>query len=468
MLKIILSTVLSIFFVSSTLIIYYWRDAKFEPTAQDLLLYFVLMPFLISLVVLSPYLIWKLYQFIQNKQRDAQLIETHSSSDSVNTQNQLSPEYLRLNVYAASLQSALGQNQEIFAKMAEMPAPTLDSKLVNQMGNPILSYRMPDPVDETLDHEVDRPDISEIQQRIQALIQAELNENCASLLTIVEHLKNSAMFYDQQLAYEYRMHPAWVRSDYQEDEEEQTVVMDVPRLNMLNIHVVLSDYLLHVWNEQSSDVLVEEYLQSLGLLVQQINVHYHYWGTETAYVEWIELLKAIQHQKDEVSYITVVDSAIDQDIIDEHLWAMDQYIPAEFIGSCCISAESVRVEGLSRVKVIELVENETNVMNFIRKLGIENLEQYENETPFFVVPDNIAQIKVAQQIATRIGASNIQSYHCLYSHYSLGHTQSLAKIFGFLLGLQAPESMHSFMFSLDAPHTHVIFQSEELLSELNT
>lgn len=468
MLKIIFSTVLSIFILSSTLIIYYWRDAKFEPTAQDLLLYFVLMPFLISLVVLSPYLIWKLYQFIQNKQQDSKLIEAHPSLESENTQNRLNPEYLRLNVYATSLQSALGQNQEIFAKMAEMPAPALDSKLVNQMGNPILSYRMPDPVDESLDHEMDRPEISEIQQRIQALMQAELNENCASLLTIVEHLKNSALFYDQQLAYEYRMHPAWIRSDYQEDEEEQTMVMDIPRLNMLNIHVVLSDYLLHVWNEQSSDALIEEYLQSLGLLVQQINVHYHYWGTENAYAEWLKLLKTIQHQKDEISYITVVDSAIDQDMIDEHLWTIDQYIPAEFIGSCCIAAESVQVSELSRVKVIELVENEINLMNFIGKLGIENLEQYANETPFFVVPDNIAQMKVAQQIATHIGSSNIQSYHCLYSHYSLGHTQSLAKIFGFLLGLQAPESMHSFVFSLDAPHTHVIFQSEELLSELNT
>lgn len=152
MLKIIFSTVLSIFILSSTLIIYYWRDAKFEPTAQDLLLYFVLMPFLISLVVLSPYLIWKLYQFIQNKQQDSKLIEAHPSLESENTQNQLNPEYLRLNVYATSLQSALGQNQEIFAKMAEMPAPALDSKLVNQMGNPILSYRMPDPVDESLDH----------------------------------------------------------------------------------------------------------------------------------------------------------------------------------------------------------------------------------------------------------------------------------------------------------------------------
>ncbi len=47
-----------------------------------------------------------------------------------------------------------------------------------------------------------------------SLIQQQLEQHVDSLSLIAEHLKQSALFYDSELAYQYRMHPGWVDPDY--------------------------------------------------------------------------------------------------------------------------------------------------------------------------------------------------------------------------------------------------------------
>ena len=462
MLKKILTTLFSVFLLSSTLIIFYWQDSKFDPSPQDLLLYFILLPCLISLVLLSPYLIWSWYKTSVEKKQ--QKMDAEPTSTDLSAQASVDIEHIRLNVYSSSLLSAMGKNQEIFNQMDQMQAPTLDPVFKNQFGHPILSYRIPEQFDANLEDESAEHFIASIQKRIQTFMLAEFYENEAILLSLVEHLKQSAMFYDQQLAYEYRIHPAWIKPDAEHEDDIQ-VLKDIPRLNVLNMYVVLSDAYLHVWNESDSEQLIRDFLENLGLLSQQVKIHYHYWDAQNAYSEWLNLLKKISTQSFEVSFLLVTDSALDQEVIDDHLWQAEQFIPAEFIGSCCLASEAVQILETSKLKGIDLLLNETSVAHSLKRFEIEHLEQYDLENPFVLLPDNITQAKVVQQISNYFAASAIQPHHYLYSHYSLGHTQDLAKIYAFILGLQAPESLQSFMYSLDAAQTLVRFHTEESLTE---
>ena len=151
MLKKILTTLFSVFLLSSTLIIFYWQDSKFDPSPQDLLLYFILLPCLISLVLLSPYLIWSWYKTSVEKKQ--QKMDAEPTSTDLSAQASVDIEHIRLNVYSSSLLSAMGKNQEIFNQMDQMQAPTLDPVFKNQFGHPILSYRIPEQSDADLEDE---------------------------------------------------------------------------------------------------------------------------------------------------------------------------------------------------------------------------------------------------------------------------------------------------------------------------
>lgn len=71
----------------------------------------------------------------------------------------------------------------------------------------MLSYRI-----HALDHVITNQDDDEVVDhprhlRIQALIEHQLEQHAETLWQISQHLKQSALFYDSELAYEYRMHP---------------------------------------------------------------------------------------------------------------------------------------------------------------------------------------------------------------------------------------------------------------------
>ncbi|MNE48542.1 hypothetical protein D3C80_1430110 [compost metagenome] len=82
------------------------------------------------------------------------------------------------------------------------------------------------------------------------------------------------------------MHPAWIdpTSEYDNNEpEEQSDVQQVVKLNRINIHMLLPESMLHVWNEEQSSDVVQDYLSSLGVITQQIHLEHHYFSQETAY-----------------------------------------------------------------------------------------------------------------------------------------------------------------------------------------
>ncbi len=62
MIKKILLSFIAIFTVVSGIIIFYWRDVQYNPNKIDFFLYFLLLPAIITLVILSPWLIYSVYK----------------------------------------------------------------------------------------------------------------------------------------------------------------------------------------------------------------------------------------------------------------------------------------------------------------------------------------------------------------------------------------------------------------------
>ena len=71
MIKLLIGTFSSSFIFISMAIIYYWRDIEYDPSSIDLIAYFILLPALFSLILLSPYLVYRAYQY-QKKRKEAQ------------------------------------------------------------------------------------------------------------------------------------------------------------------------------------------------------------------------------------------------------------------------------------------------------------------------------------------------------------------------------------------------------------
>ena len=145
-----------------------------------------------------------------------------------------------------------------------------------------------------------------------SLIRQQLEQNIENLYRLAEHLKRSILFYESHQIREYHMHPAWVdpNSEY---EDVETSVVEVHRLNRLNLHIFLPEDLLHVWNDEQSNDLILEFFTEIGIISQKVHIEYHFLGERVAYQEFIHLLKRIQKKEHEVFLMLAVDSEIDQD-----------------------------------------------------------------------------------------------------------------------------------------------------------
>lgn len=107
------------------------------------------------------------------------------------------------------------------------------------------------------------------QVRMMSLIRQQLEQNIENLYLLAEHLKRSTLFYESQQAREYHMHPAWVDPESEYDDVEMPIV-EVYRLNRLNLHILLSEDLLHIWNDDHSNELILEFLMKLVFLLKNL------------------------------------------------------------------------------------------------------------------------------------------------------------------------------------------------------
>ena len=67
MMKKILATLIACFILVGLVVIFYWRDIQYQPESADLINYFLILPVVISLLLLSPWLLYKTYQHYKEK-----------------------------------------------------------------------------------------------------------------------------------------------------------------------------------------------------------------------------------------------------------------------------------------------------------------------------------------------------------------------------------------------------------------
>ncbi|TCB58545.1 hypothetical protein [Acinetobacter terrae] len=465
MIKLILGTFSSIFLIVSIAIIYYWRDVQYDPSSMDLLSYFIVLPLVLSLILLSPYLIYQAYNAYKKRKQRREIALLQQSNKEIPETNEKVEDikWLNLNIFSSSVFSAFGENESIINALKNFKSPELDQHLTNGYGLPVLSYRIKD-LDNILEQQDDDSDIKEKQgrlQRIQALIQHQLEQQSEILSQVAEHLKQSAFFYDSELAYQYRMHLAWIDPDDQasEEDDQEIQIEQVPRLNRLNIHILLSDNVLNVWDEHFSQEMLLNFMQSLGIISQQIHIEHHFMNQQSSYKNWLNLLDHISTQSHEISLVINVDSEIDQELLDEKMWRSNDYLAAEFASSWCVGAHDVKINQLEAIQILKIALNVHDLANCVNETMPNYTEQIQQEQPFVLVLDDATDSKVIKKTNQIFAPTLIETHHFLYIKQSFGHTLSLAKIFGFMLGMHLPEELAAMIYSTNQASTHAFFQA---------
>ena len=455
----------SMFLLLSIVIIYYWRDIQYDPSSLDLVSYFFILPILLSLIILAPYFIYQAYRAYirRKKQQNQALLEQQLNKAQTSHESKVEGiQWFNLNVFSSSVCHAWGENASIIDGLTKFKSPELDYNLENSYGLAILSYRI-----QTLDHilafepeddEQHEKDEAGRLARIKALIQQQLKQQSETLMQVAEHLKWSALFYDRELAYQYRMHPAWSNSDAPDTNDKDISIEQVSRLNRINVHILLSNQVLHVWDEYSSREILLNFMQSLGIISQQVHLQHHYIAQQSAYEDWLKLLHQISEQTEEFSFIVNIDSEIDQTFLDEKMWLMDDYLPAEFASSWCVAAEDVKINDIDAIKQLKVASNVDNLLTCLNQVMPEHANQSRQERPFVLVLDDAMDIKSIKKNNQIFLPALIEPHHCIYTKPILGHTQQLAKIFGFMLGMHLPEELNSMIYSADQALTHAFFK----------
>ncbi|AYX97394.1 hypothetical protein ACUTA3_09560 [Acinetobacter baumannii] len=456
MIKKILLSFIAIFTVVSGFIIFYWRDVQYNPNKSDFFLYFLLLPAIITLVILSPWLIYSVYKSYKEKKEQAANQSQDDDSQKPSAAIEQPLEQLDFNVYSAFAIHALGENETIIEEIQNFKSPELDEQLLNSYGLPLLSYRIKD-LAETNDEDIQYA-ASPRQVRIMSLIRQQLEQNIENLYRLAEHLKRSILFYESHQIREYHMHPAWVdpNSEY---EDAETPVVEVHRLNRLNLHIFLPEDLLHVWNDEQSNDLILEFFTEIGIISQKVHIEYHFLGERVAYQEFIHLLKRIQKKEHEVFLMLAVDSEIDQDLIDEKSWMVKDYIPAEFAASCLLADPSLKIEELEPAKNLKIVVGQEKAAKVLHTLNLNELPQYEGDEPYVLILSDQTDIKAAKQLQQQFAQTSVEPHHYIYVKSSLGHTQHLVDIYGFMLSMHFPEHIVPFVFGENTVSAHTFVQS---------
>ena len=460
MIKLILAVFSSIFILVSAALIYYWRDIQYDPSAMDLFSYFILLPLVLSFILLSPYLIYQAYQsYKKHKQQQALRLQQQATPQVVEQkQDVVAVKWLNLNLFSSFALSAFGEDDAIIDELKNFKSPELDHSLTNNYGLPVLSYRIT-----ALDEQLDADSTIEEGRtaRIKALIQQQLEQQCEILYNIAEHLKQSAFFYDSEIAYQYRMHPAWIDANYQSDDPDhvEQQAQQVPRLNQLNIHLLLPYNLLLLWDEHSAQAMLQDFMQTLGVVSQQVNIQHHFIEQANAYSDWLALLDEISTQTEQVSVLINVDSEIDQDVLDEKMWQTDHYVAAEFASSWCIAAPDVKIQQAEAIKQLKIALNVQDLSACLSHGAPDSVDAIEQEQPFVLLLDEATEIKVIKQTNQTFAATLIESHHFLHSKPIFGDTQALAKIGGFMLGPHLSTQNTAMIYSTDQASTHAFFQA---------
>ncbi len=471
MIKIIVSTILALILMISGLVIYYWRDVQYDPTGADMLQFFIILPICAALLLLSPWLIYKSLKAYQagktQKLAAAENEEKRLQQNNESEKNQDKPvEELILKVYSAAAIHSFGENQEIIEAMQAFKSPELDETLLNQYGLPILSYRI-----KNLDDWLPEPEEDEVLhsmrvQRIEALIQQQLQQHSESLHQIAAHLRKSALFYDAETAYEYRMHPGWINEQIKEENETEHPIEQVARLNKLNLHILLPATLIHLWPDEGQQELIEQLEQQYEIVQSQIHVEFHYVEHSNAYPLWMSLLNDIQHQNEQVSLVITAHSDIDQEWLEEQFWQSERYLPGEYAASLCLSSAQLIMENLIEIRHFTTLKHVKNITEYLQKKHSCFADQLQQEASFVLLLDDPLQISTVKNMRQYLDPVGIEMHHGLYCHAYLGSAEELKALFGIFMCIHMNEDVITFGYSGQHPQLFFIYAPAHRLEEL--
>jgi hypothetical protein len=93
-------------------------------------------------------------------------------------------------------------------------------------------------------------------------------------------------------------------------------------------------------------------------------------------------------------------------------------------------------------------------------LNLAQIEQFEQEQPFVLVLDDPKEVKLLKRLEQNFAETPIEAHHYLYCKSSLGHTQSLAQVFGGMLSLHLKDELYGYVYSAEHQQTQVIVGTE--------
>ncbi|OTG91402.1 hypothetical protein [Acinetobacter sp. ANC 3813] len=474
MIKIIISAFLTIFALLCSCIIYFWRDTSYQPTGWDLLNYLLLLPVLVTAIVFSPYLILTIIKYFRKKkdlkqQQSAEIAQQNILSENLFKAPDVSIRQFSLNIFSAAAVHSFGENSEILEEYKKFRSPELDSDLCNAYGLPLLSFRIR-ALDQLLaDSDDENSSLRSIrEQRILQLIQHQLEPHAEALFAAAQHLKDSAMFYDSEMAYQYRMHPAWRGESYEEPDTLQEVNSRViARLNQLFVYLLLPEDLIHQHNDQARAELLSSLAAQYSILEAQIEMEYHFISQHSAYTEWLKLLEQVAQQKYCFNLIIAVDSEIDQECLDEKFWQSEQYIAAEYAASWCVAPIDTLIEDLNPKRTLKISVNESCAGHFIEQNKLNEYEQFQQDEPCVLFLDDMQNIKSSKKLHQKFSETFIETQHFLYTYHNTGHTQQLAKVFHFMVGMHLSEELKGLIFSADREDVYAVFDDYQAAADLD-
>lgn len=477
MIKFIISAFLALAILIGTLVIYYWRDSNYDPSQMDLIWSFILLPFSLCLLILSPYFIYKTIQYFRNKKLQQQkgqelsVLAQQKEKQAVNFAKQTAQHYT-LNILSSAACHCFGENEEIIRFMQQYRSPELDFQLSNNYGLPLLSYRitaLDQWLEETQNDDEDQSLIlTTRERRIQYLIQQQLQQHEHSLQGLSQQLKRSALFYESEFAYQYRMHPGWnPENQHKNFEEEENIshqeIETVARLNRFNIHILLAENLIHVWDDQAYQTqLLQQLEHDYSFLADHLQIECHFFSQLNAYASYIELLQEIAQQSEQANLIIMVDSEIDQDWLDEQLWQNEQYIASEYAASWCLTAEQVVLEVVPVLQKLKISTQIKELKNYLTEQRLDLASQIEKEQAFVLLLDETKKSKILHQLQQTFTHVGIHPEFFIYIQSFIGNTQCLGHIFGMMLVTQMRENVITMTYSLEQENTYIYCEKRDL------
>ncbi|KAB0629887.1 hypothetical protein F7R25_37750, partial [Burkholderia stagnalis] len=154
-----------------------------------------------------------------------------------------------------------------------------------------------------------------------------------------------------------------------------------------------------------------QFMQSMGMLSQQIQIKHHFIAQQSSYQDWLKLLERIATQPHEVSLVINVDSEIDQAWLDEQMWLTEHYLAAEFASSWCIAAQNVQINHIEVMKTLKVALNADDLSNFFYQMIPSHVEQTEQADPFVLMLDDATDIKVIKKTTQVFAQTSVDTHH---------------------------------------------------------